>query len=352
MLWTDGVMCVILCWLQSQGHVVFFQQCIQYLIYNRLCYNGSSVYSNRILVSIYKIFFRIYLLNKLDGHSALASNNRHGLLNYRSIECLSNSSFRLTTKKHQRSALLSLYEGNPPVAGGFPAQRDSNAENVSVDDVTMTLSRRRDTWKLRTTIPIAYKGTRQRWWTNDPMVIIQTDVKYATFSLTRKLNVNIFWTAVAFAWKQTDVCVGTSVIRYPVFAEWDTSGPVIKLAYLRVQWKFIGSLYMLFNVNVTFFVVTFEIRKYVKFAFSAIHRYWDGTNDSSRKAWTSLFHITIPWLMMALRYKEPNHHQPWYCLFTHCCRNFLDILGNKMFSYPFVKHTNCIYHILPMIDMD
>ena len=140
----------------------FFSNVYNTAIYNRLCYNGSSVYSNRILVSIYKIFFRIYLLNKLDGHSALASNNHHGLLNYRSIECLCNSLFRLTTKKHQRSALLSLYKGNPPVAGGFPAQRDSNAENVSVDDVTTTLSRRRDTWKLKTTIPIAYKGTRQR----------------------------------------------------------------------------------------------------------------------------------------------------------------------------------------------
>ena len=32
--------------------------------------------------------------------------------------------------KHQRSTLLALCEGNPPVTGGFPSQRASNAESV------------------------------------------------------------------------------------------------------------------------------------------------------------------------------------------------------------------------------
>ena len=35
-------------------------------------------------------------------------------------------------KKHQRSALLSLCEGIPPVTVGCPAQRDSNVENFSI----------------------------------------------------------------------------------------------------------------------------------------------------------------------------------------------------------------------------
>ena len=59
-------------------------------------------------------------------------NDRRDIWNYRSTECLFNSLFRLTTKKHQRSASLSLCQGNPPVTGGFPAQRDSNAENISI----------------------------------------------------------------------------------------------------------------------------------------------------------------------------------------------------------------------------
>ena len=60
------------------------------------------------------------------------SNDRPGFSNHRSIECLFNSLFRLTTKEHQMSALLSICEGNPPVTGGFPAQRDNNAKNVCI----------------------------------------------------------------------------------------------------------------------------------------------------------------------------------------------------------------------------
>ena len=35
-------------------------------------------------------------------------------------------------RKHESSALYGLCEGNPPVTGGFPSQRTSNAENVSM----------------------------------------------------------------------------------------------------------------------------------------------------------------------------------------------------------------------------
>ena len=35
-------------------------------------------------------------------------------------------------KTHQRLASLTLCKGNPLITGGFPAQRDSNAENVSI----------------------------------------------------------------------------------------------------------------------------------------------------------------------------------------------------------------------------
>ena len=40
--------------------------------------------------------------------------------------------FRITLKKNQRSTLLALCEGNPPVTGGFPSQWTSNAESVSI----------------------------------------------------------------------------------------------------------------------------------------------------------------------------------------------------------------------------
>ena len=49
------------------------------------------------------------------------SDDRHGVSNFRSIECLFNSLFRLTKKKkHQKSMLLSLCEVNLPVNGGSP----------------------------------------------------------------------------------------------------------------------------------------------------------------------------------------------------------------------------------------
>ena len=45
-------------------------------------------------------------------------------------------------RKHQSSALLANCEGNPPVTGGFPSQRDSNVVSVSTSwrhHVWMTL---------------------------------------------------------------------------------------------------------------------------------------------------------------------------------------------------------------------
>ena len=40
-------------------------------------------------------------------------------------------------RKHQSSALLAFFAGNSPWTGEFPAQRASNAENVSIYDVIM-----------------------------------------------------------------------------------------------------------------------------------------------------------------------------------------------------------------------
>ena len=47
-------------------------------------------------------------------------------------DCLFKTMFRQTSKQHQSPALLALCEGNPPVTGGFPSQRASNAESISI----------------------------------------------------------------------------------------------------------------------------------------------------------------------------------------------------------------------------
>ena len=53
-------------------------------------------------------------------------HERHGVWDHRSIECLFNSFFGLTSKEHQQSALHTLYERNPPVER-FPSQKAIDA---------------------------------------------------------------------------------------------------------------------------------------------------------------------------------------------------------------------------------
>ena len=60
-------------------------------------------------------WFFLYKLINTD-FIAVTSNDRHGVSNYR--YCLFNSLFRLTTKKHQRSAILCLMRGMIPLTKG------------------------------------------------------------------------------------------------------------------------------------------------------------------------------------------------------------------------------------------
>ena len=57
-------------------------------------------------------------------------NERDGAANYRRPGCLLNRLFMCRSQK--TSKFTGLCEGNPSVAGGFPSQRASNMENVSI----------------------------------------------------------------------------------------------------------------------------------------------------------------------------------------------------------------------------
>ena len=59
-------------------------------------------------------------------------NERDGVLNHRCLDCLPNRLFRRISKKTSKLRVTSLCEGNYPVAGEFPSQRTSNAENASI----------------------------------------------------------------------------------------------------------------------------------------------------------------------------------------------------------------------------
>ena len=59
-------------------------------------------------------------------------NKRNGVSNLQCLDCLLNRLFRRRSKKTSKIRVTGLCEGNPPVTGGFPSQRASNAENVSI----------------------------------------------------------------------------------------------------------------------------------------------------------------------------------------------------------------------------
>ena len=63
-------------------------------------------------------------------------NDRDGVSNHQPHDCLLNRLLKCRSKKISKLRVTALCEGNSPVTGEFPAQRASNAKNVS----TMTSS--------------------------------------------------------------------------------------------------------------------------------------------------------------------------------------------------------------------
>ena len=58
-------------------------------------------------------------------------NEHDGVSNHRRLDCLLKHLFRRRSRKTLKFRFTDLCEGNPPVTGGFPSHRDTNAENVS-----------------------------------------------------------------------------------------------------------------------------------------------------------------------------------------------------------------------------
>ena len=57
---------------------------------------------------------------------------RDGVLRHQPYDCLLNRLLRRRSNKPSKLCVTGLCEGNSPVAGEFPAQRASNAENASI----------------------------------------------------------------------------------------------------------------------------------------------------------------------------------------------------------------------------
>ena len=62
----------------------------------------------------------------------MTSHGRHSVSNHRQLDYLFNRLFRRTSKKTSKLRVTDLCERNSPVTSGFPSQRASNAENVSI----------------------------------------------------------------------------------------------------------------------------------------------------------------------------------------------------------------------------
>ena len=59
-------------------------------------------------------------------------NGRYGISYHQPHDCLLNRLFRRRSKKISKLRVTGLCEGNSPVTGGFPTQRASLAEHVSI----------------------------------------------------------------------------------------------------------------------------------------------------------------------------------------------------------------------------
>ena len=80
-------------------------------------------------------------------------NERHGVSNHQPRDCYLN--LRRRSKKTSKLRVTGLCEGNSPVTDEFPAQRVSNAENASFDDVIMSWSRWGDSHQDRKSSTLA-----------------------------------------------------------------------------------------------------------------------------------------------------------------------------------------------------
>ena len=116
-------------------------------------------------------------------------NERDGVSNYQSHDCLHNSLFRRRSKKTSKLRVTGLCAGNSPMTGEFPAQRASNAENVSIGDVIMTGNFMSAPGPVRQLL---------RTWINNSKVIFPTENNQQhTWVRTQHLQIN---THCIFCW--------------------------------------------------------------------------------------------------------------------------------------------------------
>ena len=102
------------------------------LIFNRPINNTSVLVSiigaNRGQANVWAMIIHFTGWDTLQWHH----NERDGVSNHRSLDCLLNCLFRRRSMKTSKLRVNGLCEGNRPVTGRFPLQKARNAVNVSI----------------------------------------------------------------------------------------------------------------------------------------------------------------------------------------------------------------------------
>ena len=100
--------CIRKCRLVNGGHFVSASMC-----YTSAC--AEFILGNT------NMYIHLYFLSFCDG-----------IWNHGCLDCLLKCLFRCRSKKISKLCIIGLCEVNPVETGGFPAQRASNTENVSI----------------------------------------------------------------------------------------------------------------------------------------------------------------------------------------------------------------------------
>ena len=104
-------------------------------------------------------------------------NESDGASNHQPQDCLLNGLFRCRSKKTSKLRDTGLCAGNSPVTGEFPAQRTSNAGNVSIS------WRHYDTENAVTTWLSHHDFRGRIWWWHQPLFKYAFNCKLVSYEL-------------------------------------------------------------------------------------------------------------------------------------------------------------------------
>ena len=89
--------------------------------------------SERVMTQFTDVYIRHSVsMSHMEGPLQWRHNEHDGVSNHQPHGCLLNRLFSRRSKKTSKLRVTDLCEGNSTVTGEFPAQRASNAENVSI----------------------------------------------------------------------------------------------------------------------------------------------------------------------------------------------------------------------------